>query len=76
MVFSRKISEETRGLVKFLSIEKKYSIREIAKEMKISKLTVGRYLRITHRNLQAHCTKRSLLSSQNIPTDRNKQCSC
>ena len=45
MVFSRKISEETRALVKFLSIEKKYSIHEIAKKVNISKSTVGRYLR-------------------------------
>ena len=45
MVFLRKISEETQALVKFLSIEKKYSISEIAKKVKILKSTVGRYLR-------------------------------
>ena len=39
-----KISDETRALVKFLSIEKKYSIRQIAKKAKISKSTVARYL--------------------------------
>ena len=38
-----KISE-TRALVKFLSMEKKYSIRQIAKKAKISKSTVARYL--------------------------------
>ena len=39
-----KISDETRALVKFLSMEKKYSIRQIAKKAKISKSTVARYL--------------------------------
>ena len=49
MVFSRKISQETRALVKFLSIEKMYSIRKIAKKVKISKSTKGRYLRSDER---------------------------
>ena len=39
-----KISDETRALVKFLSMEKKCSIRQIAKKAKISKSTVARYL--------------------------------
>ena len=43
MGFLKKISDETRALVRFLGMEKKYSIREIAKKSKIS--TVARYLK-------------------------------
>ena len=39
-----KISDETRALVKFLSMEKKNSIRQIVKKAKNSKSTVTRYL--------------------------------
>ena len=45
MVFLRRISDETRALVKFLHMEKKYSIREIALRAKISKSSVARYLK-------------------------------
>ena len=39
-----KITDEMRALVKFLSMEKKYSIWQIAKKAKISKSTVARFL--------------------------------
>jgi transposase len=52
MVFSGKISDETRALVRFLGMEQKYSIREIAKKAKVSKSTVARYLRTPKHTVQ------------------------
>ena len=45
MVFLRRISDETQALVKFLHMEKKYSVREIALRAKISKSSAARYLK-------------------------------
>ena len=45
MVFVRKISDETRALVRFLKMENKYSLGEIAKKVKISKSSVARCLK-------------------------------
>ena len=39
-MFVRQISDETRALVRFLKMENKYSLREIAKKVKISKSSV------------------------------------
>ena len=53
MVFVRQISDETRALVRFLKMENKYSLREIAKKVKISKSSVARCLKtpmITRKN--------------------------
>ena len=45
MVFVRPISDETRALVRFLKMENKYSLGEIAKKVKISKSSVARCLK-------------------------------
>ena len=45
MVFVRKICDETRALVRFLKMENKCSLREIAKKVKISKSSVARCLK-------------------------------
>lgn len=45
MVFSRKISPETRALVRLLYHENNYSIRQIATKVKISKSSVSRFLK-------------------------------
>ena len=45
-MFVQKISDETRALVRFLKMENKYSLREIAKKVKISKSSVARCLKI------------------------------
>ena len=53
MVFVRQISDETQALVRFLKMENKHSLREIAKKVKISKSSVARCLitpNITRKN--------------------------
>ena len=54
MGFLKKISDETRALVRFLGMEKKYSIREIAKKAKVSKSTVARYLKTPNETRQKY----------------------
>jgi transposase len=54
MVFLKKISDETQALVRFLGMEKKYSIREIAKKAKVSKSTVARYLKTPNETRQKY----------------------
>jgi transposase len=60
MVFSGKISDETRALVRFLGMEQKYSIREIAKKAKVSKSTVARYLRTPKHTVQKKYKSRNV----------------
>ncbi len=60
MVFSGKISDETRALVRFLGMEEKYSIREIAKKAKVSKSTVARYLRTPKHTVQKKYKSRNV----------------
>ena len=60
MVFLRRISDETRALVKFLHMEKKYSIREIALRAKISKSSVARYLKESNQQLVGSKTRNQI----------------
>jgi transposase len=50
----KKISDETLAFVRFLCMEKKYSIREIAKKAKVSKSTVARYLKTPNETRQKY----------------------
>ena len=61
-----KISDETQALVKFLSMEKKYSIRQIAKKAKISKSTVAWYLNPSKKASKKDTQRPKILSARDI----------